>query len=411
MKVSPARAAAALRGVLGGQRDPLLALLREFVSIESHVTQPAGVAAVAGVLERELGPCGFTFERVPGGPLPADEDWLAEVMLPDGDFAAVADVVVARRCGIGARRALLLGDLDTAYPPGALLRSPFRVNEGRAYGPGVADMKGGLVVLAAALRALNECGLDAPPISAVLSPDEQAGSLRSRSVIMAEARGMSWCLCFECARDGGSLMGSRAHIGVARLEVVGREAHAGSAHAAGANAVAELAHKILALQALTAPTRGVFVTVTLIRGGRRRSVVPGDASAIIDVRTPDAAAWAEVEAAIRHIAATAGVPGTSATLRIHAHRPGIPWTPATDRLIGAARRAGRAAGISFDVVHSPAAGSSSFAGAQGVPTLDGMGPSGGSLMTDQEYVVVDSLIERALLVALTLHLLSMEEAE
>jgi len=408
----PARAAAAaLRKVLHDQQESLVALLRELVHIESHVTQPDGVIAVAGVLQRELAPCGFSFETVRGGPLPASQAWLTQVMLPDGDYEAIADVVVARRPGIGRNRLLLLGDLDTAYPPQALVGFPFRVTDGRVYGPGVADMKGGLVVLVGALRALAECGLVTPPLTVVLSPDEQAGSLRSRSVIEAEARSASWCLCLECARDGGNLMGSRAHIGVARLDVFGREAHAGSAHGAGVPAILELAHKIQALHALTALDRGVLVTVTLIQGGRRRSVVPGHASCIVDVRTPNAAVWTEVEAAMQQIAARSHVPGASTVMQIYAHRPGVAWTDATDRLIRTAQRAGEAAGTSFGVGRSDAAGSSSFAGAQGVPTLDGMGPSGGDLMTDHEYVETSSLVERALLLALTIHLLSIEEAK
>jgi len=271
-------------------------------------------------------------------------------------------------------------------------------------------MKGGLVVLAAALRALAETGVPAPPLTVVLSPDEQAGSLRSRGVIAREAEGAAWCLCVECARDGGNLMGSRAHVGVARLDVYGREAHAGSAHSRGVSAIEALARKVLAVQALTDPARDVYVTVGEIHGGRRRSVVPGHAWCTVDVRTPDAGAWQAVEAALRRIAGAADLEGTSAQLRICAHRPGIPWTPATDRLIAVARRAGREAGVSFGVVRSAAAGSSSFAGARGVPTLDGMGPSGGDLMTEGEYVGIETLGQRALLLALTLYHLSREEA-
>jgi glutamate carboxypeptidase len=205
-------------------------------------------------------------------------------------------------------------------------------------------------------------------------------------------------------------MGSRAHIGVARLDTYGREAHAGSDHKNGISAVEELAHKILAIQGLTNPDRGVYVTIGEIQGGRRRSLVPGHASCTIDVRTPNPRVWDEVEATLQSIAQRVEVPGAYSEMRIHAHRPGVPWTTGTDRLIAVARRAGNAAGVSFEVVQSAAAGSSSFAGSGGLPTLDGMGPVGGSLMTYQEYVEIDTLPQRALLLALTLHYLSNEEA-
>jgi glutamate carboxypeptidase len=129
----------------------------------------------------------------------------------------------------------------------------------------------------------------------------------------------------------------------------------------------------------------------------------------VDVRTPDAETWARIEAEMGVIAAADDVPGTRARLRIAAHRPGVSWTDGTDRLIEVARRAGEAAGIEFDVIRSPAAGSSAFAGEAGVPVLDGMGPLGGDLMTDHEYIEIPSLVERSLLLALTLHQLATDE--
>jgi len=395
---------AAIRSAVAAQHDSLPNLLAELIAIESHATQPEGVAAVARVVERELIPAGFTWERRRSA-VPA-EAWLADLMLPGKDYESVADVVVGRRPGEPGR-ALLLGDLDTSYEAGATARFPFRIEDGLAFGPGVADMKGGLVVLVAALRALQE--LPGPAITVVLSPDEQAGSLASRAVIEAEAAGADWCFCLECARDGGSLMGSRAHIGVGRLDVWGVEAHAGTAHASGASAVEELAHHVIALQGLTDPAACVYVTVGQIQGGRRRSVVPGHAWCTIDLRVPDARAWELLEARIRDLVAVARVPRTRTELRVHSHRPGVSRTEKTEQLIAVARRAGAAAGISFGVMPSSAAGSSAFAGALGIPTLDGMGPVGGDLMTEREHIELKSLGERALLLALTLHLLASDK--
>jgi glutamate carboxypeptidase len=394
-----------LRAAVVAQRAELRQLLAELVAIESHASQPEGVARVADAVLRLLEGIGFVWEHRRGFAVAEDDRWLAQLMLPGFDYARVADVVVGTRPG-AAPRVLLLADLDTAFEPGAGSRFPLRIEGERAYGPGVADMKGGLVVLVAALRALPRAA--SPTITIVLSPDEQAGSLLSRSVIEAAARDADWCLCLECARDGGNVMASRAHIGVARLDVYGREAHAGSAHASGANALERLARVVLALQGLTDPARGVYVTVTLAGGGRRRSVVPGHAWCVIDVRTPDARAWEVTERRIREVAASGATPGTRTELRIRAHRPGVPWTERTDMLLDLCRRAGAEAGVSFGAIRSPAAGSSAFAGATGVPTLDGMGPLGGDLMTEEEHIDLASLEERALLLALTLQRLAKE---
>lgn len=388
-------------------REELRELLAELVGIESHASQPDGVARVGRTVEGALAGSGIEWQRVRGA-VPGPEDaWLAELMLPGVPYARVADVVVGRRQGSGTR-VLLLGDLDTAFEPGATSRFPFRIEGERAYGPGVADMKGGLVVLVAALRALPADST--PALTIVLSPDEQAGSLSSRPVIEGAARESDHCLCLECAREGGSVMAARAHIGVARLDVHGREAHAGSAHASGANALEALADHLIALQRLTEPSRGVYVTVTIAAGGRRRSVVPAHAWCVIDVRTPDATTWDATERAIREIVAREIVPGTRAELRIRAHRPGVAWTERTDALLAVVRRAGAGAGISFGAIRSPAAGSSAFVGALGVPTLDGMGPRGGDLMTNGEHVELASIEERAVLLALTLRQLAKEDA-
>jgi glutamate carboxypeptidase len=265
-------------------------------------------------------------------------------------------------------------------------------------------MKGGLATAIYALKALEATGLNTlGEVTCVFSADEQAGSLSARQVIEPAARGADWAFCLECARDGGNLLGARAQIGVARLDVHGREAHAGSAYAAGVSAIEAMAHKILAVQRLTDPAREVYLNVGTVSGGWRRSVIPGRCTAAIDIRTPSAGAWDEVEAALRRIADHVDVPGSSASLLIAFHRPALPWTEKTDRLIAIAREAGRELGLTFGVIRSPAAGSSAFVGPLGVPCLDGMGPAGGGLMTDREHIVISSLVERAALLAATLH--------
>jgi glutamate carboxypeptidase len=397
---------ARLRDYLESQRAACRRLLEELVGIESYATQREGVEAVGDAIARELETIGFMTHRVQGERVPPEERWLEALMLPGFDFAGLAAHRVSRKTGPGRGRVLILGDLDTAFPPGATARFPFHVADGRAYGPGVADMKGGLVVAVHALKALVETGLAGPAeVVCVWSADEQAGSLTARPVIEGAARQADWAFCLECAREGGKLMGARAQIGVGLLEVRGREAHAGSAYAQGASAIEAMARKITAIHALTDPARDIYLNVGTVHGGWRRSVVAGGAAATLDVRTPGADAWEEVAAALHAIAARVEVPGTAGSLRLASHRPAVPWTATTDRLLAVARDVGAGLGIPIAALRSPAAGSSAFVGPLGVPCLDGMGPAGGGLMTDEEHVVVATLPERAALLAGMLHAL------
>ncbi len=399
-------AARAIRQYLDSERRAILGLVEELVRIDSHATVPEGVNAVGDVVCRELEAVGYATERARGAPLGPEQRWLEEFMLPGYDPSRLGDHRVVRKAGSGRGRVLLLGDLDTAYLPGGPRRFPFRVEGDRAYGPGIADMKGGLTVAVYALKALEATGQNTlGEVVGVFSADEQAGSLSARQVIEPVARQAQWAFCMECAREGGNLLGSRAQIGVARLDVRGRDAHAGSAYAKGVSAIEAMARKIIAIHALTDPAREIYLNVGIVNGGWRRSVVAGHCMAALDIRTPSAAAWDEVEAAVRLIADTVDVPHSSASLLIASHRPAVPWTEKTDRLIAITRAAGKALGLEFGVLRSPAAGSSAFTGPLGIPCLDGMGPAGGDLMTDQEHVVISSLVERAALLATTIHAL------
>jgi len=237
----------------------------------------------------------------------------------------------------------------------------------------------------------------------VLSSEEQAGSLYSRGAVTAAGREADWVFCMECAREGGNLMGSRAQIGVAKLDVFGRDAHAGGAFGKGVSAIEAMARKITAVHALTDPAREIYLCVGQVAGGWRRSVIPGHCMATIDIRTPGPTEWDEVESRLKAIAAKEELAGSRANLLIASHRPGVQWTNDTDRLIAIAREAGAELGLTFGVLRSPAAGSSAFVGPLDVPCLDGMGPAGGDLMTDHEYIEIPSLAERAALLATTMH--------
>jgi len=393
-----------LRAWLESQREPMLDFVRRIVEIDSYATQAPGVNAVGDVLCAALEEIGYRTERVRGQRLPPGEQWLEEFMLPGYDRAQLGYQRVARwrANGTGHGRALVLGDLDTAFVPGKGF--PFSIDGDRALGPGIADMKGGLTVAIFALKALQATDLNnLSEITCVFSADEQGGSLDARKPIEDAAERSDWVFCMECAREGGKIMGSRAQIGVAKLEVFGRDAHAGSAYAKGISAIEAMARKVQAIHALTDPAREIYLCVGQISGGWRRSVIPGYCMCTIDIRTPGPEAWDEVAAKLRAIADKVELPGSSSKFLIASHRPGVPWTAKTDRMIAIAHEAGDEIGVPFGVLRSPAAGSSAFVGPLGLPCLDGMGPLGGDLMTTQEHIVIPSLVERAALLAATLH--------
>jgi glutamate carboxypeptidase len=376
-----------------------LDLLEELVSIPSHVSQPAGISAVASAIGRELSALGFEASTAEP-PERTAPSWAEEVLSPGVAFDELLDPVVWTRQGSGQDRLLLLGDLDSALALPAD-RCRLQVRGDRAIGPAVADMKGGLVVMVEALRRLADDSRSGPPITVVLSGDEQAGSLRSARTIRHHGEMSRWALCLECARDGGRVMRSRGHIGVGRLSATGTEAHAGSNREAGANAVALLAEAIVALEEASLSDRTATVTPTIVAGGTRRSVVPADASVVLDVRARDAASWSRIEMRMRGVLGS--LPGADRLrLELYAHRPGLPATRRTEWLLGVVAELGGRQGLAIDALDSLAAGSSAFLDSQQVAVLDGMGPEGGALMTANEYVRIPSIGERAELLAATI---------
>ena len=384
---------------LVNRRTTWVELLERLVSTESHAAQPEGVAKVASLVIEQLTPLGFSFGEVPQSPIPKSLHWLEELMSPGVPYVELGSTFSGFREGEKPGRLLLVGDLDTAFPPGSPTGGGFRIEGDQVFGPGVADMKGGLVVMVAALAALGHLKAALPDIAVVLSGDEQAGSLGSRPTVERAAVGADWCLGLECARQGGKLMSGRGHIGVGRLTLWGRESHTGSAHAQGRNALDGLARLIVGFNRLTNEEQGTYITVTMAQAGRRRSVTPALASAVVDIRTRGPEFWEAVTRRMHSLTRTVEEDcEVKVELLTHNHRPGVRPDHRTDRLLSIAERVGEDLSIKIDAFESAAAGSVSFRNAL-TATLDGLGPVGGDLMTHHEHVQLDSLASRAALLA------------
>ena len=393
-----------LLGFLDSAEDRMLAMLEAFVSRDTQWSNPAGVEDLGRQVASHLSGLGFAVETVPQPRVEQERKWLADVLAPGVDYESLAATYVASRDGTGDDRVLLLGDLDTALS--ASEGRPFEVRNGRVLGSGVADMKGGLVTMLWALRALSELGILTPPLDIVLSGDEQAGSLGSSTVISRVAKGAPWTLCMECARDGGKYMISRGHIGVGRLDVSGKASHAGTDRAGGRSAIRELAQLIPAIDDLTSYDEGMLVTVTMVSGGTRRSVVPKDAMAIVDLRALDTAGWGTLMDRLQETVR----PFDSVRLRADHHRPGVEPGAQAHYLVDSIRAHSECVGGFPGTTRSTAAGSSAFAAASGSAVLDGVGPPGGALMTDDEYVESKGMVERAALLGSLLHQLTRDRA-
>lgn len=292
----------------------------------------------------------------------------------------------------------LIGHLDTVFPPGTF--EGYRRDGPLGRGPGVLDMKGGLVVVAFALKALGEtCGLEkVVPVRVVVVSDEEVGSPEGQGVIAAAISGASACLVFEAGRSGDAIITRRKGTGSLTAVVHGRAAHAGNAHADGANAIWALARFIDAAQELTDYAAGVTVNVGRIAGGTSKNTVPERAEAQLDMRFQSRSEGEKLALAIRRAAdeAAASIPGTRFELHAGASRMPLERTEASSRLRDEYGACARAHGLGSGEAPLLGGGSdASTANALGVPAIDGLGPRGAGFHTKDEYIEIASLVPKA----------------
>ncbi|MEA2936420.1 MAG: glutamate carboxypeptidase [Variibacter sp.] len=365
---------------LGAQQGAMLSLLEEIVNIDGGSYDKAGVDAVGARLRKFLEDQNIACETI------------ANEMFGDALRATVG--------GPSNSAIMLMGHRDTVFPKGEPTRRPFRIENGIAYGPGVADMKAGLVMNAFVLAAFQKFGGAPAPLVGLFTSDEEIGSPACRPIIEAEARRARAVFNSEPGRPSGNVVTGRKGGVFMKMEIVGKAAHSGGNFSEGISAIEELARKITALHALTDLTRGTTVNVGLVSGGQTVNTVAPWATCEIDLRyvTPP-----DREAAMGKIARiieTANVPGTSAKLEIAGEFKPLVETPDSKRLFD--HYAACANDLSFKVEGEFAGGcaDSGFTSGVGTATICAVGPVGGKAHTPDEYLVVDSLIPRAQALAL-----------
>ncbi len=367
-----------LRSYMHSQESTLLSTLQSLVEHESPSDDKLHLDALARLLAERFAACGAQVEVL--------------VQQTAGNH------VRAYFPGPAVRPALLLCHFDTVWPVGTLAARPFRVEGGQAWGPGILDMKAGIVVTEFAMRAVAHVGLALPrPVVVLLTADEEVGSGTSRARIEEEARGAEYVLVLEPPLAGGVLKTARKGVGGFTVEVEGRAAHSGAEPEKGISAVHELAQQILDLGHLADPAQGTTINVGVVQGGTRPNVVAAQARAEVDVRVWNAAEAARVQAAMFGL--QPHLPGARLHVEGEFDRPPMERSPQIAALFERVRAIGRELGLELQEGSTGGGSDGNFTAALGRPTLDGLGVDGAGGHAVDERIQVASLPERAALLA------------
>jgi len=369
--------------------------LQDWARINSGSANMDGLSRMSEALLDAASPLGASYERRDPAP--------AETVTDTGERAALPLGPVHRfvKRPQAPRRVLLTGHIDTVFPADSLFQEPKFLEPGLLNGPGVADMKGGLIVMLTALEALERsAAAENLGWEALISSDEEIGSLGSGAVLAERAPTADFGLTYEPALADGTLAGARKGSGNFAIVVRGRAAHAGREFAQGRNAVAAMADLVAGLDGLNGQREGVTVNCARIAGGGPANIVPDVAVLRVNVRVPEPedADWADGE--IKRIVAEIDArEGFSAELYGAFNRPAKPLTPAIERLFEAVRRCGAAQGL--EIAFQPTGGccEGNNLAAAGLPNVDTLGVRGGKIHSHDEFALTESLTERAKLSA------------
>ncbi len=375
-----------LKELAARRYDDYVEALEEMVNVDCGSYTIAGVNEIADLCEARFSTHGWSVERIAHRPA-------------DGE-RALGDLVVGRLDGSGGPNVLMIGHMDTVFEPGTAAQRPFRIEGERALGPGVSDMKGGLLAGFLAVEVLREARFDRfGRFTFVCNPDEEVGSPFSRDHIRSLAAEADAAFVLECARESGAIVSARKGVTDFTIEVMGRAAHAGVEPERGRSAILEAAHKTVRLHALSGHWPGVTVNVGVARGGSRPNVVAERCELEIDVRSPEEDTLRAAEAEIEHIASEHTVPDVSVRVeRGGWHRP-MEKKEGGARLAALAKDIAAELGFALEDVSTGGASDANTTSAAGVPTLDGLGPIGGDAHGPAEWLDLASAVPRVALLA------------
>ena len=364
------------------QQSEMVAMLRQFVEAESPSTNKPAVdlcGAIIAKMAQQMGARVRLFSSRKTG---------NNVRLEFSSHGTPA-----------ARQILLLGHMDTVWKLGTLRRMPFRVRQGRAYGPGAYDMKAGIVVALFAIRSLQELGVPLKSnVVLLVNADEEIGSPSSRPITEREGRRSDCVLVVEGAHGPrGALKTARKGVGEFEIHVQGRAAHAGIEPEKGASAISEIAKQLLYIESIADIKRGITINTGIVQGGSRSNVIPAEAIAKVDARIVRAKDAARIEKRLHGLRPFDR--RTRVTVTGGFNRPPMERTAQTVALFERARRLARPLGISLTETAVGGGSDGNFTAALGVPTLDGLGAVGDGAHAAHEHVVIRELPRRAALLA------------
>ncbi|MHB2168553.1 M20 family metallopeptidase [Alsobacter sp. R-9] len=375
---------AAVTQWLAEQKPAMLDLLERLVNADSGTYDKAGVDACGEILK------GF-FESL----------GLAPTVIPHAVFGDAIRAELPHATANDQRPIVLLGHRDTVFPKGEPLRRPFRIEGNRAYGPGVADMKSGLVMNAFVLAAFARLGGHPGPVAMLVTSDEEIASPSSRPVIEAEARGARVVFNSEPSQAPHRITSGRKGGVFMEMQVTGKAAHSGAFYERGVSAIEEIARKIQALHRLTDLPAGITVNVGIIKGGQTVNTIAPWASGEIDLRYVTAAQRQPAIDAIRAIVETCSVPGASGALTIKGEFLPLEETPESRALFSVYKAAGAELGMDVEARFTGGCADSGLTAAQGCPTLCSVGPVGDHGHTPEEYCDIDTIVPCAQALALS----------
>jgi glutamate carboxypeptidase len=356
----------------------MLSLLRKMVEIESPSDDKAAVdgmgAFLAEAFERLGGQVTFYPQETAGNHLKVE-------------FA-----------GGRGKPVLLLGHFDTVWPMGTLAKMPFHIKDGRAFGPGVYDMKAGIAMMIFALRALKEAGAAHRPVTILLDTDEEVGSSTGRPIVEATAKECEAVLVLEPSQGPqGHLKTSRKGVGDITIRVRGRASHSGVDFEKGRSAIVELARQLLEIVKFTDLSGGITVNPGVIQGGTRSNVIAAEAWTEVDLRIARATDAKELEQ--KFAALKPFDPDCSIELSGGINRPPMERTEGTVRLFNLAKEIAAAIGWKLEESSTGGGSDGNFTSALGIPTLDGLGALGEGAHASNESVVIQELPQRTALLA------------
>lgn len=366
-------------------RTAELQLLGQVVNIDSGTGDVEGGRKVAAVLVPHLKALGMTIESVP-----AEE-------------AGLAENTVATLAGRGKARILMIGHIDTVFEPGTAQRRPFRMDDKRAYGPGVSDEKGGVIEGLCALEILHDLGFtNFSKIVFLMETSEERGSPGTRALIGRLLKDADVELNLEPGDLPDTLTVWRKGSTTFRIDVKGRAAHAGVAPQDGRNAALELIHQIAGLETFPKSGDGVTVNLTVMHAGTRANIIPEEAYALVNARVRDKADFGRIEQVLRKNAETTVIPDTRVTVSGGEGFPPLPNNPATDKLAARAGLIYAGIGRTLAMGGNGGASESALAADAGVAALDGLGPVGGGFHSDKEFLELDTVTPRLYLLTMLL---------